>query len=970
MKRMNQFLVWVLTGCLCGPVWAVEWTPTLANTPNLHTTTLTLTLNVEPGAAERIPVELHNIGESVWTVEAPAGESTLTPADFQCTSPGNVNDGLVFGYVTRITAPDADVESIEATWSGDDGVRYPWEADPAPKGKDDDGATIWPGLHRDNAGHFAFRYEPNGLLTDTVSFDGISRQYHRLASTPDAFWQFHFIIPDALGPERTLASEANEKVHMSGRGEEVSVKTADSVYNPKDAKVDWTSFRWTREVRVADGRQYTQELRYGAMALGVQVETDSPKLAVGYGPAEKGGGNLFLAIPTAEGLKIAQPGDPINPVAMSQNWLLMVDGDAAGSIPVMLILQHRPDALDYQATGLTIMRDEGVGTLAVGAPFGVKVLSPDLVRQWSRTPDAILTTKLLAFRPHLMAYPWGCHETFSVKDNQVHIRDTMTFLPWRDDWNTRAEPSSPLPPMVAWSVEAGYLPKSCVRDVQPTGIDTRYGPYWVRTGEKVDYVLPVPRAWDDFSLRCQPTADLAWLDKITHATLSAVVSYDTDKPTEPKLYTHDWTYDFTAGGWRAANYLTPEERAHWRLATRQRIIGGLMPQNYRLRVDPITGAKYLGVSFVWFGRESPVCTFELGPNGAGYHDQPFWLGIGLYGIYTQAKYNAAWDLIRRQWPVVRSLLSYFEYFNSWSLMDPGAQESGGMYHADMPTAGYAGLVGYYYLARQLGTPYQKDLGAYLLARSAVPMGCKLGFRKFMERSGIRHSEVVGKALPSGFGEDFAVSLHTPVAGKDAWDSSDTWWETGCLGPQSGQPEVMDLFVKRCFKDLDALERIFLECCPNEEFAKNNDVRIIPHVMVRTRLGGEMIPSGEELVRLQNRDRYLLRDVHCFTEILSAECPVKLLDWTPGYIESACWNDQSGRAEIGVDGLTTGAQVWIAVRGKTATLELDQKPAEATLVERWNGWTVFSVNVPAGAHTLTIGSIEPCETRTTEQEDMP
>ncbi|MBN2309482.1 MAG: hypothetical protein JXR94_10955 [Candidatus Hydrogenedentes bacterium] len=955
MAKAYRIVLLAFAGLFCSRAWAVEWTPTLENTPNLHTTTLTITLNAKPGAAQAIPVELHNLAESVWTANVSAGQSTLSPEDFECTAPGKIKEDLVFGYVTKITAPDNDVASMKVAWAGDDGVRYPWESDPAPVGKEDGGATIWPGLHRNNAGHFSWRYEPNGLLTDSVSFDGIARYYHRLASTPDAFWQFHFVIPDALGPGRMLASQANENAHMSGRDEEVRVEAADSVYNPKDAQVDWTSFRWTRKARVAGGKEYTTQLRYGAMALGVQVETDSPELAVGYGPAGKGGRNLFLAMPTADGLQIARPGEPIDPRAMSQNWLVMVDGDGAGSIPVMLIFQYRPDALSYQATGLTISRASGVGTIAIGAPFGVRVLPLEDVQRWRTAPGTIPTEELIAFRPFLMAYPWACRETFSVSNGQVHIRDAMTFLPWEDDWGTQFAPSSPIPPMVAWSVHAGYLPKTSIKNIQPTGIDTRYGPYWVGKGDEVDYALPIPRAYDNFPIRCQPPDDLAWLATITRTTLAGLDEFVPTEPSSPQVWTHALTFDHTAGAWRAANYLTPDERARFRTASRQRILGGLMPQNFRLRVDPLTGAKYMGVSFVWYGKEGPWGTFDLDrPNCTGYNDLPFWLGVNLYGIYTQAKYNAAWDLIRSQWPTVRSLVSYYENFNSWALMDPGSLESGGFYHADMPTAGYAGLVGYYYLAKQLGTPYQKDLGAYLLARSAVPMGCKLGFRAFMEQSGIRHLELVGKALPAGFGEDFAVSLHTPIAEQDNWGTSDPWWETGCLGPQSGQPEAMDLFLERCLDDLDTFERIFMETCANEQFAENDDVRVIPHVMVRTRLGGELRRSGAELVQLQNRPQYLPRDAHAFAEILSADCPVQLIDWAPGYIEDASWDATAATARIAVDGGGNGCTVKIISRASPVGLALDGTTVgEPIAISKSGEPRPFEVAIPAGKHTIQL-----------------
>jgi len=122
-------------------------------------------------------------------------------------------------------------------------------------------------------------------------------------------------------------------VNTSGRDEEVNIETTEVVYDPRDTEVDWTSFRWTRRFRVADGTEYTQQLRYGAMALGVQVETDSPRFRRRFRQRGEGRREPVSGAAHGRALRIAKPGDAVDARAMDQNWLLMVDGDAAGSIP-------------------------------------------------------------------------------------------------------------------------------------------------------------------------------------------------------------------------------------------------------------------------------------------------------------------------------------------------------------------------------------------------------------------------------------------------------------------------------------------------------------------------------------------------------------------------------------------------------------------------------------------------------------
>ena len=174
-------------------------------------------------------------------------------------------------------------------------------------------------------------------------------------------------------------------------------------------------------------------------------------------------------------------------------------------------------------------------------------------------------------------------------------------------------------------------------------------------------------------------------------------------------------------------------------------------------------------------------------------------------------------------------------------MDRGS-ESGELFHGDMPTAGYAGLVGFYRLAQRLGTPYQRDLAAYLLARNAVPMGCKLGFLDYALQA--PHQEASWSRLPStGFGERWLASFPGLDPNVRDYGPKDPWWRTGCIGPQSVQPEVLDLYLRRCPDELEAFERAFIGACPDEAFRTHDEVRVPPHILTRLQLLGDMPRLG-------------------------------------------------------------------------------------------------------------------------------
>jgi len=109
----------------------------------------------------------------------------------------------------------------------------------------------------------------------------------------------------------------------------------------------------------------------------------------------------------------------------------------------------------------------------------------------------------------------------------------------------------------------------------------------------------------------------------------------------------------------------------------------------------------------------------------------------------------------------------------------------------------------------------------LLARAAVPMVCKAGFRAYAVA--MAHQEA-GPLLPSsGFGECFVASFPAINPALKGYEPGDPWWLSGCIGPQSAQPEIL----------------------------------------------------------------------------LSWDCPVRLVEWAPAYVERAVWNGK-GQAEITPD----------------------------------------------------------------------
>lgn len=937
------------------PAGAMAWTarPSLG-APDLHTTTLAIDLRPEGPAPGGLVVDLTCMDEGVWRARVSLGAWPQEPVvlrarDFRCIKVGKTREPLRFAYAKEICiggdggSGDAAPE-VAVRWPGRDEVILPWERDPEPLTVG--GAGMWPGLHRNNAGHFGWRWEPNGLLINNVSFDLIERSwyYFKPGREPNESFQFNFGVPSAHLSTSAAVVTGDDTEGRTGLQHLEKTITAHDATAEDDLAADWTSVRWRRLLTGEDESRYYQELRYSTLAVGIQVETDAPEFVLSFSDAATTRGAAGIAYMTDHGIKLAAQSEGVSPAAMAENWLLLLSADGSPEVPVLVVCGQRPDAIDWSQERIVLQRAGGIGTLAIATPLGAFAQPSDLWARWQASPGDLPIEHIRRARDLLIAYPWRCQEFFAVDNGWVSIRDEVSFLPWADDWGTQAEPHCPLPPLIAYSVDEGYLPRDCVGDLVDMQIPTKWGPYRCAPGTAIQYRLPVPDDWDYAALAPGPEDDDTLLAEVLANSLTDE-ALEHLKPGEPApvVYPHYVTHDFAAGAWRAANFLEAQQRHRLRDYTRGRVQSALMPQSYRLRRDPVTGAAYLGCSYVWNGPDEA--------NSDGFADIDYWMGLTLYGLYTQAKYAADWENLRPHWPRIRSLAGYFESTNSWALMGPGARESGEIHGGDMATAGYAGLVGFQRLADRLGTDYQRDLACYLLARNAVPMAAKFGFLPYALEC--LHQEGSWSRLPgTGFGERFQAAFSGINPEERGHGYGDPWWRTGCIGPQSGQPEVLDLYMQRCPQDLLAFERSFMRSCPDEVFRTHDEGRVPPHIMARTYLSSAMPGAAIELAR-QWRRTAMLRDIHVYTGLVSWDVPVRLIDWAPAYPASGVWDADSQTAIIALQCEHGPARVRFAVQGRRPAVTLDGHAAEPEPDQRRGRWRSYRLEVPEGDHELRI-----------------
>ncbi len=973
-SRMG-FVVGMVLG-VCSVASGVSVMFGLDEAPTLHTTGLELTMRLKKPLAEKIVIDTKTLNQNVFRAQVPVKgretvQVTLRPEDFRFDrlEDPKVNryPGLVWIIisgleVTQDGKSDAGIVDVKAKFTGNNGIVYPWEKDPKPIGTEG-GMTWWPGVDHNNAGHFGWMYEPNGLLINNVSFDRIERSWYYFKPARKGLvgknihglnlresFQFNFGIPGSLQPKpKVVVKEKEDADGKAGMKFRFHYESDKGMYENDKVTSDWTSFRWKRAVQTKEGKTYNQELRYSILAVGIQVETDSPAFEVSFQDAKTTRGPAAVIVPTAEGKALLAAPAALDPKLMVENWIVLLHHDGSPEIPTMVVFQHRPDRLEFKKESLVIHRAKGVGTIAIGTPMGATVQDAETLAAWSKDVTKIPVKRFEKIAGLLAAYPWQCRERFAVKDGWVHIRDEMSFLPWNDEWGTKPTPYAPLPPFVSYSIVYGTLPKESVHDVTDLDIITKWGPYWARKGSQIDYKLPVPQMWDHMTLDIKPTTqEDQWLhDVVTRSMRREAIeknwgSLDDPKNIGPRGWAHCAVFDMSSAGWRAANFMKPEDRKRFRELTSKSLLCGLYPQCYAYRKDPLSGEQHM-VCF-----NDAVEPYAV--NGENAWDNTYWAGLTLYGIYTQTKYAAMWDTVGKHWPVVRSLLSYWESMHSWGMMAAGARESGLYYGADMCAAGYAGMVGFRYMAERLGTPYQRDLATYLISMHAVPRVAVFSFIDWTKK--ISHQEP--GTIVGGYGELYVSSQRIALS-NDVTDMSynDPWWCSGLLGPCGPMPELMDLFVKRDPQRCIQWEKLFIAQCPDKGFRKIRQDVMMEHPMFRTYLGDEELRRSARDLVYQGASEYMMRHIHTVAIMLNWDVPVRLLDWAPGYISSGKWDAQSRSAQIGIEAENQPAKLTVAVHSPGAKVTLDGQDIPAPAVDRWEDWTVVAIDIPTGTHRVAL-----------------
>ena len=102
---------------LAADAGAVAWTPTVDNSPDLHTTQLELAVELKAPVPATVTVDLAAMGQSTWRTTVPTQgharvTAVLAPGDFQCVNPGKTLEPLRLGYTAAVALSTASIARL------------------------------------------------------------------------------------------------------------------------------------------------------------------------------------------------------------------------------------------------------------------------------------------------------------------------------------------------------------------------------------------------------------------------------------------------------------------------------------------------------------------------------------------------------------------------------------------------------------------------------------------------------------------------------------------------------------------------------------------------------------------------------------------------------------------------------------------------------------------------------------------
>ena len=397
---------------------------------------------------------------------------------------------------------------------------------------------------------------------------------------------------------------------------------------------------------------------------------------------------------------------------LSEPWIVAVWGGI-----------NRPTFWGDKAVGVLFTLDKGkvswdrngislpAGRLGISTSFH-GLLQPDWQVEQLRKRAGLLTGML-------RNYPLQCREFYRVENDEVQILNEFGYEKWGAH-KFQATDYAPLPPIFVWGVLSckwGKLPVDRSRM-----IDTPTGPYTWNPGNRTAYSLPLP-----VNRHAAFPRNPAFRE-INEELDRKYGELPDPKPEEFHIIGNAWTSSYrplqVGASALGSSYISEANRKRLFDTLRISVRNGFRDFAWIPRREVFSKRPYLASLWV----DHKVSPAMFGDINSG-------VGASNYALYMYSKYSGDWSLAQELWPRVMDSIRFCEVVNDWAIPMTSAREGilfGGI---DMDTIGFLGITAAERLARQVGTPADRDRLAYLRAKIAPATALRFNFRDYLDPMG-------------------------------------------------------------------------------------------------------------------------------------------------------------------------------------------------------------------------------------------
>lgn len=607
-----------------------------------------------------------------------------------------------------------------------------------------DGPEFSPGLGLaiTSAGRFGYS-KGDGLLGYTYPHFGTIQKAH-LAGNPrnlsKLWWAVSFDPPQAK----------NDRPRID--------PVWGAVTPPDDISINWVAVTWqTRFTATGDyfgrkkGDRFAFQVTYNVIHPGVLVETQEPALRL---DLTRTPGYAHVVMPLKGGVtrRALRPGARVYHAEadgkLADNWLLLIGSKAYPDVPLLAVLRNNPTQLvtefkEAKLTSLTLPFEEQVGYVILAEPYGVEGFSPAQTAKPAFVRDAVRRSRF--WSKALLDYVVDCKESFRIdpRRDMVTIRQAFEHRRLKDAWGSKAIPIAPYSP--ALGIAAATCPRMRPLDgVTDLAYPTLYGPLQAVVGRtESSYELPIPPAGTRIPLPWAQGSPAGQEVRRKHV----IRRHDGSRPLPRTLFPGYWTRPdrniVDAGNmiseWALVwPYMEQDSIQALKANAREFLMDCLDDQElfrqtelyesimltpdvrehfvrpiWFKRTEPYTGKSYtISYSVPSLRRQG----ISLSDARRPLTDLEWGNGLGLYRIYQLAQLSGSWDIVKRNWELVRGIERLFEVLQDWACMSASGCESGARW---TDTSCYPGYIGFRQLARKVGDESAWRQGVYLHAKHAA-----------------------------------------------------------------------------------------------------------------------------------------------------------------------------------------------------------------------------------------------------------